>query len=127
MDSEVTNLSFVKGLTSGISSGNVLVANAAVSDNDFLKIDGTSVEGRTAAEVRSDLNVEDGATADQTASDIRGLGFFDTSNDGATSGLDSDLLDGQHGSHYLDFGNFVIDDDEIPIAKLASDNVSYGE
>ena len=43
MDSEVSNLSFVKGLTSGISSGNVLVANAAVSDNDFLKIDGTSV------------------------------------------------------------------------------------
>ena len=48
MDSEVTNLSFVKGLTSGISSGNVLVANANVADNDFLKIDGTSVEGRTA-------------------------------------------------------------------------------
>ena len=61
MDSEVTNLAFVKGLASGISNGNVLVANAAVSDNDFLKIDGTSVEGRTAAEVRSDLNVEDGA------------------------------------------------------------------
>ena len=61
MDSEVTNLSFVKGLTSGISNGNVLVANAAVSDNDFLKVDGTSIEGRTAAEVRSDLNVEDGA------------------------------------------------------------------
>ena len=61
MDSEVTNLSFVKGLTSGISSGNVLVANANVADNDFLKIDSrTSVEGRTAAEVRSDLNVEDG-------------------------------------------------------------------
>ena len=59
MDSEVSNLSFVKGLTSGISNGNVLVANAAVSDNDFLKIDGTSVEGRTAAEMRSDLNVED--------------------------------------------------------------------
>ena len=38
MDSEVSNLSFVKGLTSGISNGNVLVANAAVSDNDFLKL-----------------------------------------------------------------------------------------
>ena len=71
MDSEVTNLSLVKGLTSGISSGNVLVANSAVADNDFLKIDGTSVEGRTAAEVRSDLNVEDGATADQTNAEIR--------------------------------------------------------
>ena len=66
MDSEVTNLSFVKGLTSGISNGNVLVANAAVSDNDFLKVDGTSIEGRTAAEVRSDLNVEDGADVTDT-------------------------------------------------------------
>lgn len=27
--------------------------------------------------------------------------------DGATSGLDADLLDGQHGTHYLDFGNFT--------------------
>lgn len=63
MDSEVTNLAFVKSLASGVSNGNVLVANAAVSDNDFLKIDGTSVEGRTAAEMRSDLNVADGATA----------------------------------------------------------------
>lgn len=35
MDSEVTNLAFVKGLASGISNGNVLVANAAVADNDF--------------------------------------------------------------------------------------------
>ena len=63
MDSEVTNLALVKGLTSGISNGNVLVANANVADNDFLKVDGTSIEGRTAAEMRSDLNVADGATA----------------------------------------------------------------
>ena len=27
-------------------------------------------------------------------------------NDGASSGLDADLLDGQHGSHYLDYNNF---------------------
>ena len=71
MDSEVTNLSLVKGLTSGISNGNVLVANSVVADNDFLKIDGTSVEGRTAAEVRSDLGVESGATADQSDAEIR--------------------------------------------------------
>ena len=61
MDSEVTNLSFVKGLTSGISDGNVLTANNAVADNDFLRIDGTEVEGLTAAEVRTAINVEDGA------------------------------------------------------------------
>ena len=71
MDSEVSNLAFVKGLTKGISDGNVLTANDAVADNDFLRIDGTEVEGRTAAQVRSDLNVEDGATADQTNAEIR--------------------------------------------------------
>jgi len=123
MDDEVSNLSFVKGLTKGISDGNVLTANDAVADNDFLRIDGTEVEGLTAAQVRSAINVEDGATADQSAAEI--LTAIKTV-DGSTSGLDSDLLDGQHGSHYLDFGNFVIDNDEIPIAKLASDNVSYG-
>mgnify|MGYP003116681954 CR=1 FL=1 len=40
--------------------------------------------------------------------------------------LNADLLDDQEGSHYLDFGNFVIDDDEIPIAKLASDAITIG-
>ncbi len=55
----------------------------------------------------SKLNgIEASATADQTASDIRGLGFFDTSNDGSGSGLDSDLLDGQEGSYYLNYNNF---------------------
>ena len=59
----------------------------------------------TAAEVRTIINVENGATADQSASDIRGLGFFDTSNDGSGSGLDADLLDGQHGSYYSNYNN----------------------
>ena len=63
MDSEVTNLAFVKGLQSGISDGNVITANAAVANDDFLRVDGSKVEGRSAAEVRSDLNVADGATA----------------------------------------------------------------
>ncbi len=55
----------------------------------------------------SKLNgIEASATADQTASDIRGLGFFDTSNDGSGSGLDSDLLDGQEGSYHLNYNNF---------------------
>ncbi len=68
MDSEVTNLAFVKGLASGISNGNVLVANANVADNDFLKVDGTSIEGRTAAEVLSDLGITSNEIIDWTAS-----------------------------------------------------------
>ena len=67
MDSEVTNLAFVKGLTGGISDGNVLTANDAVADDDFLRINGTEVEGLTAAETRTALNVEDGADVTDTA------------------------------------------------------------
>lgn len=41
--------------TTGISNGNTLVANANVADDDFLRVDGTSIEGRTAAETLSDI------------------------------------------------------------------------
>jgi hypothetical protein len=47
----------VASRTVGIGNTNILSSNANVSDNDFLKIDGTSVEGRTAAEVRADLSL----------------------------------------------------------------------
>ncbi len=43
-------------LSTGISNGNVLVANASVADNDFLRVDGTSIEGRSASEVLSDIS-----------------------------------------------------------------------
>ena len=39
----------------GISNGNTLVADATVADDDFLRINGTSVEGRSASEVLSDI------------------------------------------------------------------------
>ena len=48
--------------------------------------------------------IESGATADQTASEI--LTAIKTV-DGTGSGLDSDLLDGQEGSYYLDYNNFT--------------------
>jgi len=43
------------GATGGISDGNHLEANANVADNDFLRVDGTEIEGRTAAETLSDI------------------------------------------------------------------------
>ena len=57
-------------LAVGISDTNVLQANAVVADNDFLRIDGTTVEGRSAAEVLSDIGAQ-AADADLTA--IAGL------------------------------------------------------
>jgi len=61
------------GLTKGISDGNILAANDAVSDDDFLRINGTEVEGLTAAEVKTALGV-----------DIRTVGV-DTNGNGAVN------------------------------------------
>ena len=61
------------GVAKGISDGTVLAANDAVADDDFLRINGTEDEGLSEADVRSAINVENGATAEQTAAEIRTL------------------------------------------------------
>ena len=48
--------------TSGISSGNVATFGSGVVDNDFLRVDGTTIEGRSASELASDI----GAATDDT-------------------------------------------------------------
>jgi len=57
----------------------------------------------TGAERTKLTNIEDNATADQTAGEI--LTAIKTV-DGASSGLDADLLDGEEGSYYLNYANF---------------------
>ena len=52
-------------LSTGIANGNVLVANANVVDNDFLRVDGTSIEGRSASELATDIGAA--TTDDATA------------------------------------------------------------
>tara|TARA_R100000315_G_C5224888_1_gene136141 strand:+ start:325 stop:1674 length:1350 start_codon:yes stop_codon:yes gene_type:complete len=109
------------GSSSGVGDGDITTAKLADDAVTYAKMQNVSATDRilgrdssgagiieeiTPANLRTMINVEDGATADQTASDIRGLGFFDTSNDGSGSGLDSDLLDGQQGSYYLNYNNF---------------------
>ena len=49
------NADHYAGSTGGIANTNHLVANANIVDNDFLRVDGTSIEGRTAAETLSDI------------------------------------------------------------------------
>ena len=49
------------------------------------------------------LNLQSNGGALQRA----GNTVWDAGNDGSGSGLDSDLLDGQHGSHYLNYNNFT--------------------
>ncbi len=50
-------------LSTGISNGNVLVATSGIADNDFLRVDGTSIEGRSASEVLSDIGATTAALA----------------------------------------------------------------
>ena len=54
-------------LSTGISNGNVLVATSGVADNDFLRVDGTSIEGRSASEVLSDIGGVSAADASNDA------------------------------------------------------------
>ena len=109
------------GLTYNPSSGNLVIGGTV--DGRDLQTDGTKLDGiesgatadqsnaeiRAAVEAASDSNVftdadhtklnaiEASATADQTAAEI--LTLIKTV-DGAASGLDADLLDGQTGTHY---------------------------
>jgi hypothetical protein len=63
---------------------------AVVLDADDISDTSTTNKFTTAADITKLAGIESGATADQTAADIRGLGFFDTTNDGTGSGLDAD-------------------------------------
>ena len=79
-----------------------VVKNGLVVANGNISVTGT-VDGRDVATDGTKLDgIESGATADQTASEI--LTAIKTV-DGAASGLDADLLDGQEGTYYLDFTN----------------------
>ena len=77
----------------GSAHGNASTSSAGfMSGADKTKLDGIPVGGG-------------GGGGTQSASDIRNLGFFDTSNDGERSGLDADKLDGQHASSFSPSGH----------------------
>ena len=67
--------------SAGISSGNVATFTSGAADNDFLRIDGTAIEGRSAAEVLSDI----GASAVAGSSSIVTTGALDAGS--ITSGF----------------------------------------
>jgi len=77
--------------TTGISDGNILECNANVADNDYLQISGTEVEGRTYAEVRSDLGISDDEiidwTTDQGSTNIHSGNYTNTTYSEGNSGL----------------------------------------
>ncbi len=57
-------------LSTGISNGNVLVATSGIADNDCVRVDGTSIEGRSSSEVLSDIG---GVTAADASNDATAL------------------------------------------------------
>jgi hypothetical protein len=80
-----------------------LATSTADGDGDFFAVvdAGNAQKKLTKANIAiSGFNNDSGFTGDQSATDIRALGFFDTSNDGTGSGLDADLLDGSHASAF---------------------------
>ena len=67
-------------VTRGIADGNLLTANDAVADNDWLRINGTEVEGRSDAEIKADLSLEIGTDVqayDAQLADVAGLAVTD--------------------------------------------------
>ena len=50
-------------LSTGISNTNVAQFGSGVADNDFLRVDGTTIEGRSASEVLSDIGATTAALA----------------------------------------------------------------
>ena len=57
----------------GISSGNVAVFTSGVADNDFLRVDGTTIEGRSASEVLSDIGITLGISSGNVPSFASGV------------------------------------------------------
>jgi hypothetical protein len=98
---------FVKN-TGDSMTGDLTVPNLITTgtvDGRDVSVDGAKLDG-----------IEAGATADQTAAEI--LTEVKTV-DGSGSGLDADLLDGQHGSYYLDWANVTNKPD--PVVTLSGD------
>ena len=50
-----TTITTVATLSTGISNGNLPVFTSGVADDDFLRVNGTAIEGRSASEVLSDI------------------------------------------------------------------------
>ena len=121
-----------------VSLGGSITADAIASQVSADGISGDQVEGGTIAAttitslttagITATGNLDIGSydfTAQTFTSDVAtGTAPFTVASTTAVTNLNADLLDGQQGSYYTDFGNLTIADDEIPIAKLASDEIT---
>ena len=99
----------------------VAASVAAAGGGDVLKA-GTPVDNQIAVWT-GDGTIEGDSgltwTTGTSTLSVGGNAVWHGGNDGAASGLDADLLDGNHGGHYLNFGNFTNLPD--PVITLGGD------
>jgi hypothetical protein len=71
----------------GISNNNIPIFTSGAADNDFLRIDGTSIEGRSASEVASDIEGSiDAVGALAAGSIVSGFGTINNAANSLTTG-----------------------------------------
>jgi len=127
-------------LDTGISNTNVPKFTSGVADNDFLRVDGTAIEGRSASEVLSDISAMPLAggtfTGDVTFTGASYNVVFDSSDDAlefadnakATFGAGADLQiyhDGSH-SYIQDSGTGILQiiSDQVKIESTTGETVA---
>lgn len=87
-------------------TGDVTLSTSDVSEGTNLYF--TNTRARSAISVSGDLSYSGGVISfNETYSTPTELLTAIKTVDGTTSGLDADLLDGQHGSYYLDWANLT--------------------
>ena len=118
-------------IAKGISQHDVAQFGAGVVDNDFLRVDGTSVEGRSASEVLSDISAApaagDGNILTVGALDTGSITSGFTSIDVGAGGITTTgAIAGGTIDASTDFtiGTLVITDDSVVMTPSTSDTVT---
>ena len=115
--------------SSGISSGNVATFTSGVADNDFLRVDGTAIEGRSASEVLSDIGagtmssfvLEDDDGTEVTIDDSKELKIIG-------SGVTTNFTDTSTGSDGDPFDlTITVDAAQTGITSLLATDIKIGE
>jgi len=131
----------------GISSGNVATFTSGVADNDFLRIDGTAVEGRSASEVLSDIGgqasltfgisdtnavkIDSSSVADDEFARFTANGLESRSASEVRSdiglGTAATLAVGISNTNVAQFGSGVVDDDFLRVNGTTIEGRSASE
>ena len=105
------------------STTGTVVLNTSDALNFVRVIDGVSVDfgingaQKMVMDASGNLQLDGTLTVSGATGTINGQAIWNAGNDGAGSGLDADLLDGQQGSYYLSASN--LNAGTVPVARLS--------